>query len=599
MNRPWRPARIDHHGFISDGQTAALIHRDATVDWLCLPRFDSEACFAALLGDGENGGWWLAPEAETTGLRRRYLGNTLVLETLIETEAGAVAITDFMPIRRTQTPDLIRIVEGRRGQVEMVSRLALRFDNGRTHPLIRSLSEREAVAIAGPNAVALRCDVPIEHEGRHFISRFTVTEGEQCAFALTWFPSHGAPPDVIDPKAALERTRDDWEGWAAQARFDGPRKDMVTRSLLLLRGLIHAPTGGILAAATTALPERPGGHRNWDYRFCWLRDATFALLAFMEAGYDSEARAWIDRLRRAIAGAPIDVQPFYTVDAGRAGLECEAAWLAGFGGAKPVNLGNSASSQCQLDIYGEVLDAIFVAARRGLAQDSDIIIRLLAEKLESIWRGRDAGIWESRGAPKHHTYSKAMCWVAFDRAARWMERRDAAEAGRWRGLADEAKNIVLRHGFDEHHGTFTRAFADEAREAAVLRLPLVGFIDAHDERMVRTVAAIERDLLRDGYVWRYSTDMTDDGVGGEEGAFLAVGCWLADVYAMQGRLDDASALFARVCDAANDLGILSEEFWVKDGRQLGNFPQALSHVALVNTAMTIASGGKPPRLNAA
>jgi len=595
MSKAWRPERIEDHGLISDGQTAALVHRDGTIDWLCMPRYDSEACLAALLGDGDNGGWWMAPEGEVTGRSRRYLGDTLILETVIETAGGSVAIIDFLPVERRQAPDIVRIVEGRSGCVKMCSHLALRFDNGRTHPLTRSESECEAVAIAGPNAVVLRFDAPIEHGDRAFVSRFTVKEGERCCFTMTWFPSYRDLPDPVDPLAAYDEARSYWEKWASRFDYDGPDRPIVMRSLLLLKGLIHQPTGGIVAAATASLPERPGGDRNWDYRYCWLRDATFTLLAFHHAGYHEEARRWVEWLRRAVAGEPIEVQPFYRVDGGRHTFEWEAEWLAGFGGAKPVRFGNAAVSQLQLDVSGEVIDAIYLAGRKGLAEDGDVLVHMLADRLETLWRKPDAGIWESRGPVKHHVYSKVMCWVAFDRAARWMADRDRAAADRWRGLANEVRQEVLSRGFDKRRNSFVRAYGDDALDAALLRLPLVGFLDAKDERMLGTVAAIERELLHDGFVRRYSPEKTDDGIGGDEGAFLAVSCWLADVYTLQDRRDDARAIFDRLCAAANDLGLLSEEVSLKDGRALGNIPQALSHLALVNTALGLAHENGPLR----
>jgi GH15 family glucan-1,4-alpha-glucosidase len=597
MSHAWRPDRIGGHGFISDGQTAALIYDDATIDWLCMPRFDSQACLASLLGDGKNGGWWLYPTGQVTARSRRYIDDTMILETVVETADGAVAIIDFMPVKRDQAPDIVRIVEGRRGSVEMISRLALRFDDGRTHPTVQSHSDQEMIAVAGPNAVALRFDAEIEHDDRAFHSRFTVAEGERRAMTMTWFASYGDVPDTVDPHRAFDQACDYWRSWAAKTDYDGAAASAVRRSLLTLKALIHAETGGMVAAATSSLPERPGGSRNWDYRYCWLRDATFTLLGFIHTGHDDEARAWIAWLRRAIAGQPIDVQPFYGIDGNRHSLEWEAGWLQGFGDAQPVRFGNGAVGQCQLDVYGEVIDALCVARRHGLSEDGDEIMALLAAKLETVWRQPDAGIWESRGNPKNHVYSKAMCWVAFDRAARMLADSRPDDARRWRDLAQEVRAEVLDKGFDADRGAFTRSYEDKTLDAAVLRLPIVGFIDADDDRMIATVKAIENELVCDGLVYRYSADQTDDGVGGAEGTFLAVACWLADVYAMQGRADDARALFDRILGAANDLGLMSEECWPEDGRAMGNIPQALSHVALVNTALTLAAGGKPPRLD--
>ena len=595
MSRAWRPDRIEGHGFIADGQTAALVYEDATIDWLCIPRFDSQACFASLLGAGDNGGWWLRPAGEITRRSRRYIDETLVLESLVETEEGEVAILDFMPVKRRQAPDIVRIVEGRRGKVEMISELALRFDNGRTHPMVQSQSDNEMVAIAGPNAVVLRFDAPIVHESRAFKSRFTVAKGERRTLTMTWFASHGDLPDPVDPGKALDEAKAFWTGWSAKSTYDGAAAGAVKRSLLTLKALIHEHTGGMLAAATASLPERPGGTRNWDYRYCWLRDATFVLLGFIHTGHTDEARAWIEWLRRAIAGEPLDIQPFYGIDGNRHSLEWTADWLQGFGDAQPVRLGNAAVVQCQLDVYGELIDALYVARRHGLGEDGGAVVALLAERLETIWREPDAGIWESRGEAHHHVYSKAMCWVAFDRAARMLGDARPDDARRWRDLAAEVRLEVLDRGFDTECGAFVSAYDDRLLDAAVLRLPIVGFIAADDERMVRTVAAIERGLCRDGLVYRYPSNLTDDGIEGGEGMFLAAGCWLADVYVLQGRHDDARRMFDRVLAAANDLGLLSEESW-PDGRATGNFPQALSHVALINTALSLAAGGRPPRL---
>ena len=598
MTKDWRPDRIGAHALISDGETAALIYEDATIDWLCMPRFDSQACLAALLGDGDNGGWWLQPAGKTIDRSRRYIDDTMILETIVTTEDGEVAILDFMPVERQQAPDIVRIVEGRRGCVEMVSRLALRFDNGRTHPMVQRHSSAETVAIAGPNAVVLRFDAPIEHDESAFHSQFSVSEGERRALTITWFASYDDVPDPVDPAKALNQASAYWRDWAGKTDYRGVAAAAVQRSLLTLKALVHAQTGGMVAAVTTSLPERPGGARNWDYRYCWLRDAAFTLIGFIHTGHCEEARAWIGWLRRALAGAPTDVQPFYGIDGNRHSLEWEADWLQGFGDALPVRFGNGAVDQCQLDIYGEVIDALWLARCHGVDDQGDDLIVLLARKLETIWRQPDAGIWESRGEPRHHVYSKAMCWVAFDRTARLIEENRPAEAQRWRDLAEEVHSEVLENGYDRKRGAFTRSYRDPALDAAVLRLPIVGFIAADDERMVSTVKAIEEELCRDGLVYRYATDDTDDGVGGEEGAFLAVACWLADVYAMQGRMDDAQRLFDTILAAANDLGLLSEQRWPQDGRAMGNFPQALSHVAIVNTALALSAGGEPPRLPA-
>ena len=586
---------IGDYAIIGDGETAALVGRDGSIDWLCLPHFDSEACFAALIGDDENGRWRVAPEHGARQTHRHYQGETLILETVFECEGGEVAVIDFMPIRG-EAPDIVRIVEGRAGSVAMTSVLSPRFDYGRIRPLVKRTGEGELLAVAGPNALVLRTDATIEVENGTFTSRFTVAEGERVALAMTWFASHEPEPGAIDPPKAIDDARAFWEGWAGKLGYDGAQRPLVVRSLLTLKALTHAPTGAIVAAPTTSLPESPGGDRNWDYRYCWLRDSTFTLLSFLHAGFTEEAGAWMSWLRRSLAGEPVDVQPFYTIDGRRHAPEREAKWLSGFNGATPVRLGNAAVDQCQLDVYGEVLDALTVARRHHVDghEVDDALFRLLVDKIETLWRNPDAGFWESRGKPKHHVYSKVMCWTAFDRAAAWFE-GDAALQSHYRDLADEVKAEVMERGYDGKRNCFTRAYDNDALDASLLRLPLVGFIDAGDERMVGTVAAIEKDLLRDGFVLRYRTDQTDDGVKGAEGAFLACGFWLADNYALQGRTDEARSLFDRLCAMSNDVGLLSEEVTIDRGELLGNFPQALSHVALVNTAMNLSRKRGPAK----
>lgn len=578
--------RIEDYALIGDGQTAALVGRDGSIDWLCLPRFDSGACFAALLGDEDNGCWRIAPEGEVTASRRAYRGDTLVLESEFTTEDGVVAVIDFMPMRG-EAPDIVRVVEGRQGRVAMRSDLALRFDYGQIHPLIRH-EDACTMAIAGPNAVRLDFDVKADFDGRCGISRFEVGAGERVSFVMTWYESYRETPKPVEAEKALADTVDWWEKWTAGAHYDGPHRAEAIRSLITLKALIHQPTGGIVAAPTASLPERIGGARNWDYRFCWLRDSTFTLLALIKADLYDEAADWVRWLRRAVAGDPIDVRPFYSVGGDRRLIEWEADWLAGYEGSRPVRFGNGASGQLQLDIYGEVLDTLFLAAKHGVAlkDDADALFRLLAAQVEKDWAKPDAGIWESRGDPVHHVYSKAMCWVAFDRAAQWFEDHDGEASAHYRALADRVRAEVLDKGFDRNLGAFTGAYGDPALDAAVLRLPLTGFIAADDPKMIGTVAAIERDLICDGFVQRYQTEETDDGVGGGEGAFLAASFWLVDVLAMQGRRDDAERLFARLCGIANDVGLIAEEYG--GGRQLGNFPQALSHLSLVVSALNLA-----------
>ena len=595
--RDWRPSDIADHAMISDGETGALVHRDGTIDWLCMPHFDSEPCLAALLGNGDNGGWWLAPAKPAKSVKRRYRGETMILETDWETDAGTVRVTDFMPAARGEAPDIVRIVECLDGNVTLNTRLAMRFSEGRVHPLTHFDDDsRRGVAVAGPNAVAFDFSVPLTGRDGCIHGDFTLAAGERASFILTWYPSHKDRPAPFDPLHALSETESTWRNWAQGCTYQGKHRDIVLRSLLTLKGLIHWQTGGMLAALTASLPESRGGVRNWDYRYCWLRDATFALLALLRSGYREEASAWIQWLRRALAGEPIDVRPFYTLDGGRLTVEREADWLEGFCGARPVRFGNAASGQLQLDIYGEAIDALHIATSEGLCDESALIAALAAQ-VEARWREPDDSIWESRGHQQHYVYSKVMCWVAFDRAAKSAaDAGDASEAVRLRTLAEDVRRDVMDNGFEQSVGAFTQAYGSRDIDAAVLRLPLVGFIDASDPLMVQTVAAIERELMHDGFVWRYKPNGTD-GLNGAEGSFLACSSWLVDVYAAQGRMDDAAQLFARICDAANDLGLLSEEYLPGEQRMLGNFPQALSHVALINNAFTFASGGEAPRID--
>ncbi|WP_431469837.1 glycoside hydrolase family 15 protein [Sphingosinithalassobacter sp. LHW66-3] len=591
MSEPSRK-RIEEYALIGDGETAALVRRDGSIEWLCMPRFDSEACFAAILGDAENGCWRMRPAGEVTRSSRRYLDETLILETEFETRDGCIAVIDFMPIRG-EAPDIVRIVEGRRGSVEVCSELAARFDYGQLHPLVRTCSEAQVLAIAGPDAIVLDFDEPITFEDRWFTSRFTVNEGDRRCFVMTWFPAHEAVPESVHPEKAFEDTRGFWEDWVARCKYDGPYRGEVIRSLVTLKALIHRPTGGIVAAPTSSLPECPGGSRNWDYRFCWLRDSTFLLLSFLQSGMSAEAHAWVGWLRRAVAGEPIDVQPFYTVGGDRRMLEWQAPWLAGFNGATPVRFGNAAADQCQLDIYGEVIDTLHSAVRHGMerTEDSDALVRLLAADLESEWQKPDAGIWESRGEPRHFVYSKVMCWTAFDRAACWFEESDPELCSHYRELAERVKAQVLERGFDSERNSFVAAYGETALDAATLRIPLVGFLPAEDPRVRGTVAAIESALDRDGFVRRYAPDRIEDGVGGGEGAFLAASFWLVDAYVLQNRLEDARRLFERLCATANDVGLLAEE--VGEEGLLGNFPQALSHLSLVAAALSLDRAGGP------
>jgi GH15 family glucan-1,4-alpha-glucosidase len=585
--------RIEDYALIGDGETAALVHRNGTIEWLCLPRFDSEACFASLLGDEENGCWKLLVRGEIRGTSRRYRGDTLILETEIVTDDAKVRLTDFMPTARAEAPDIVRIVECLEGEADLASELIIRFDYGRVHPLVRSGGGGPSIAISGPDGVKLDFDVPIEFAHRRFSSHFSLREGERANFVLTWFRSFEDVPDRVDPQLALEQTECYWHDWLKNVRHEGPHRDIVIRSLITLKALIHRRTGGIVAAPTSSLPENPGGSRNWDYRYCWLRDATLALMALARFGLHQEARDWIGWLCRAVGGDPIDVQPFYSVVGQRRALEWEADWLAGFNGARPVRFGNAAQAQLQLDIYGEVIDALYQACEQGYADvdSTDQLMRMLVAKLEQIWREPDASLWEFRGPPRQHVYSKVMCWVAFDRASGWLKASDQRLCAHYRELAETVRAEVLANGFDEERNAFTRGYDDRELDAANLRIPLVGFLPANDPRMCGTLEAIERELCRgDGLLMRYRPAVTRDGLDRQhEGAFVAANFWLVDVYQLQGRTADARALFERLVARANDVGLLAEELAEGKG-QLGNFPQGLSHLALAAAAHRLAGG---------
>jgi GH15 family glucan-1,4-alpha-glucosidase len=583
--------RIEDYGLIGDLQTAALVSRHGSIDWLCFPRFDSGACFAALLGTEENGHWTIRPAGELRAATRRYREDTLVLETDLENESGTVRIIDFMPPRETK-PDVVRIVEGVRGRVEVEMELVVRFDYGSVVPWVRNL-DGTLLGVAGPDAVALR--TPIELEGRnlHTYASFTVSEGDRVPFVLTWFPSNEPLPNEVDPEAALSDTVSFWEEWASRCTHVGDWHDALHRSLLTLKALTHAPTGGIVAAPTTSLPEALGGVRNWDYRYCWLRDATLTLLAFIRAGYVDEARDWREWLLRAIAGSPEDVQIMYGVAGERRLTELELPWLAGYESSRPVRIGNGACDQLQLDVYGEIVDALTMARNRGLEASDDAwsITRRLLDWLESGWRDPDEGIWEVRGPRRHFTHSKIMAWVAFDRAVKTTERhgRDGA-AERWRAARDEIRDDVLRSGYDADRGHFVQYYGSDRLDASLLLIPLVGFLPAKDPRMVGTVDAIQRELMRDGFVERYRADEENvevDGLPPGEGVFLPCSFWLVAVLAQQGRREEAVELFERLLSLRNDLGLLSEEYDPDAKRLVGNFPQAFTHLTLVETAFTL------------
>jgi len=587
-------ARIEDYGLIGDLQTAALVSRHGCIDWLCLPRFDSGACFAALLGDEENGLWSLAPAGEITEATRRYRDDTLILETELSCSEGTVRLIDFMP-PRGEAPDVVRIVEGVQGSVPMRMDLTIRFDYGSIVPWVRR-REGGLLAVAGPDALFLATPVDLFGRGFHTVAEFEVAEGERVPFVLTWYPSNRTPPGHTDAEEAFRDTESFWREWVTACTHTGRFREPLVRSLITLKALTYAPTGGIVAAPTTSLPESLGGVRNWDYRYCWLRDATLTLLALVRAGYDDEARAWRDWLLRAIAGRPDEVQIMYGIAGERRLTELEVDWLEGYEASSPVRVGNAASGQRQLDVYGEVLDALYHARASGLERSGDTwaLVRKLLEWLEDGWREPDEGIWEVRGPRRHFTHSKVMSWVAFDRAV-----RSAAEHGadgpveRWRELRDEIHEEVCRKGFDERLGAFTQSFGSDRLDASLLLMPLVGFLPVDDPRVASTVAAIERHLARDGLLARYRLDEESTGVDGlppGEGAFLPCSFWLVEVMVIQGRHAEAEALFDRLLGFRNDLGLLSEEYDVDARRLVGNFPQAFTHLTLVDAALTLDEG---------
>jgi GH15 family glucan-1,4-alpha-glucosidase len=587
-------APLEDYGLIGDLQTAALVNRDGCIDWLCLPRFDSGAVFAALLGDDSNGRWLLRPAEPHHTLERRYRGNTLVLETDMQADEGAVRLIDFMP-PRGEAPDVVRIVEGLGGTVEMEMELVLRFDYGQIVPWVRRLDDA-LLGVAGPDAVTFATPVDVFGENLRTRARFHVREGDRVPFVLTWYPSHVAPPAAVDAEQALRDTERFWQEWESKCAHTGPWYDDVHRSLLVLKALTYAPTGGIVAAPTTSLPEAIGGVRNWDYRFCWLRDATLTLLSMVNCGYMDEASDWRDWLLRAIAGNPGELQVMYGVAGERRLVESELDWLSGYEGSRPVRIGNDASNQLQLDVYGGVIGALHEARLAGLTPSIDAwnLTRKVLEWLETGWRQPDEGIWEVRGGRRNFTYSKVMCWVAFDRAVKAVELLGReGPVDRWVALRDEIHAEVLERGYDREIGAFTQSYGSQRLDASVLLIPIVGFLPPDDPRMLSTVAAIERELVRDGLVERYRADEENvdvDGLPPGEGVFLPCSFWLAQNLHLQGRRDEARALFERLLSLRNDLGLLSEEYDTARGRLVGNFPQAFTHIALVDTAIQLSRG---------
>ncbi len=584
--------RIEDYAVIGDLQSAALISTAGSIDWLCLPRFDSPACFAALLDSSDAGHWQLAPASGGTCTRRQYAEDTMILQTDWTTPDGQIRVSDFMP-PRGKAPDVVRIVEGVSGAVPIRSTLRLRFDYGRVVPWVRHSSD-QVVAVAGPDSV--RLVTPVETSGQEWatVSEFTVRAGDRVPFVLTWHPSHEPLPRIVDPEAALADTEAFWTDWVRSGtRVGGPYRDAVVRSLITLKALTYHPTGGIVAAVTTSLPEQLGGPRNWDYRYCWLRDSTSTLQALLAAGYHNEAKAWREWLLRAVAGDPADLQIMYSLDGTRRLPESELPWLAGYENSAPVRIGNAASDQLQLDVWGETLDGLALARNAGIGDHDDAwdLQLALMHHLEGAWDQPDNGLWEMRGERRHFTHSKVMAWVGTDRMVRAIRRhRDlTGPADRWEKLRDTIRADVLAHGYDAERQTFTQSYGAPALDASLLLIPRVGFLPATDPRVLGTIAAIERELTEDGFVKRYDTSDGGDGLPGGEGLFLACSFWLADALHLAGRRDDAIALFQRLLALRNDVGLLSEEWDPTAARQVGNTPQAFSHFPLVTSALALHS----------
>jgi len=584
------PLRIEDYGLIGDCTTAALVGRNGSIDWLCWPRFDSAACFAALLGNSNHGRWSIAPSDPLYKSSRSYRGDTMILETVFAVRDGSFAVIDFMPTNRPDS-SVIRIVEGRSGRPQVRMDLTLRFDYGSTVPWVERLPDENGIAaIAGPNLVALRTPVELKGEDLSTTSDFTISSGERVSFVLSYGPSHVPPPAAIDADQSLDDTEAFWKEWSARCTYDGHRREAVMRSLLTLKALTLTQTGGIVAAPTTSLPEQIGGPRNWDYRYCWVRDATLTLIALMGAGYYEEAIAWRNWLQRAVAGSPHDLQIMYGLSGERRLNEWEIPWLPGYRESLPVRIGNAASDQLQLDVWGEIADAMHFARECGLAPflAGRSLQRVALEHLEAIWKEPDDGIWEVRGGRRHFTHSKVMAWVAFDRGVKDAEKYGfEAPIDRWRAVRDEIHRTVCARGYNTARRAFTQSFDGTELDASLLLMPAVGFLPIDDARIAGTVTAIERELVSDGLVLRYRTESGADGLPAGEGVFLACSFWLADVYQMQGRIAEANALLDRLLALRNDLGLLSEEYDTKAALQVGNFPQAFSHLALVRTALSL------------
>jgi GH15 family glucan-1,4-alpha-glucosidase len=589
------PLRIEDYALIGDCETAALVGRDGSIDWLCWPRFDSDACFAALLGTPEHGRWLIAAQDGTARVTRKYQPNTLILETRFESADGTATLVDFMPGHQTGS-SIVRLIIGERGRIAMRTELVIRFGYGATVPWMTKLDDGTQRAIAGPDMVLLRTTAPLRGEDFKTVGEFTVGPGEIVPFTLIYMPSHLSVPAAENPIDQLRATQQFWRDWTAKSQASGPWEDIVNRSLITLKALTYGRTGGMVAAPTTSLPEHIGGSRNWDYRFCWLRDATLTLLALMNAGYMEEAQAWREWLSRAAAGKPDQLQIMYGIAGERRLSEWEVRWLPGYERSIPVRVGNAAHTQLQLDVYGELMDALHHARLWGLASnESGWTLQLsVLEHLEETWLEMDEGIWEVRSGARHFTFSKIMAWVAFDRAIKSAEAFNLeGPVDQWRQLCRKIHDDVCRRGFDPELGSFVRTYDSKELDASLLLLPTVGFLPAADPRVRGTIEAIERKLLVDGLVMRYDTIETDDGLPADEGVFLACSFWLVDAYVLLDRKPDARRLFERLLTLCNDVGLLSEEYDPGSGRLLGNFPQALSHIALINSAFNLSDAAKP------
>jgi len=588
------PSLLEDYALIGNTATAALVSRDGSIDWFCAPRFDAPACFCALLGTPDHGHWRIGPAGTPRRVTRRYRAGSLVLETCFETETGSVRLTDCM----TAGPDrceIVRIVDGLSGRVTLDVELVVRFDYGSAVPWVQRMDEG-LHATAGPDALLLRTPVELHGEDQRSKARVEIGAGDTLPFTLSYFPSHAPPPPAIDPIEACARTDQWWREWCSRSRYRGLHADAVERSLLTLKALTYSLTGGIAAAPTSSLPERIGGSRNWDYRYTWLRDATFTLYALLDAGFTQEAAAWREWLLRAVAGRPEDLHIVYGIAGERRLTEQTLPWLPGYAGSTPVRIGNAAHSQRQIDVFGEVCDALYLTRRSRLPPDAEAwhLQTVLLDYLESNWNDPDNGIWEVRGAPRDFVHSKVMAWVAFDRAVKSIQEFGLdGPCRRWEGLRDHIHTEVCRHGYHVGRGSFVQRYGSEALDGSLLMLPLVGFLPVNDPRIQGTISAIERELLDDGLVRRYLTDRELEGVSGTEGVFLPCSFWLVDNMVLAGRLDEAHRLFERLLDLRNDLGLLSEEYDTETKRLVGNFPQAFTHVALINSACNLSQSGGP------